>query len=84
MEGEGGARCYLRYVLRTEDVEVGDHIITSGLEGIFPKGLSMGDVTSVERKEYGLFQKVEVTPSAHFSCLEEVLVILSPAGGGEG
>jgi rod shape-determining protein MreC len=84
VEGGGGAQCYLRYVPRTEDIEVGDHIITSGLEGIFPKGLSMGDVTRVEKKEYGLFQEVEVTPSAHFSRLEEVLIILSPAAGGEG
>jgi rod shape-determining protein MreC len=84
VEGEGGAQCYLRYVSRTEDIEVGDHIVTSGLEGIFPKGLSMGDVTKVEKKEYGLFQKVEVTPSAHFSRLEEVLVIVNPAGGREG
>jgi rod shape-determining protein MreC len=84
MEGEGGAQCYLRYVPRTEEIEVGDHVITSGLEGIFPKGLSMGDVTRVQKKEYGLFQEVEVTPSVHFSRLEEVLVILSPAKGGEG
>ncbi|OGP52511.1 MAG: rod shape-determining protein MreC [Deltaproteobacteria bacterium RBG_13_52_11] len=84
VEGEGGDRCYLRYVPRTEDIQVGDHIITSGLEGIFPKGLSMGEVVRVEKKEYGLFQEVEVTPSAHFSRLEEVMVILSPAGGGEG
>lgn len=84
IEGEGGDRCYLRYVRRQEDIQVGDHIITSGLEGIFPKGLSMGEVVRVEKKEYGLFQEVEVTPSAHFSRLEEVMVILSPGSGEEG
>ncbi len=83
VEGDGGSRCYVRYVLRAEDIQVGDHIFTSGLEGIFPKGLSMGAVVRVERKEYGFFQEVEVIPSVHFSRLEEVMVILSP-GGGEG
>ncbi|MCJ7662835.1 MAG: rod shape-determining protein MreC [Desulfobacterales bacterium] len=84
MEGEGGGRCYLRYVPRTEDIQVGDHIITSGLGGIFPKGLSMGEVVRVEKKEYGLFQEIEVMPSADLSRLEEVMVIVIPAGEGEG
>ncbi len=84
VEGEGGSRCQLRYVPRTDDIEAGDHLITSGLGGIFPKGLSMGDVVRVERKEYGLFQEVEVRPSADFSRLEEVIVILRLPEKGEG
>jgi rod shape-determining protein MreC len=84
IEGEGGSRCQLRHVPRTDDIEVGDHLITSGLGGIFPKGLSMGDVVRVERKEYGLFQEVEVRPSADCSRLEEVMVILRPPEKGEG
>jgi len=64
LEGEGEGRCYLRYVPRTEEIQVGDHIVTSGLEGIFPKGLSMGEVAKVEKKAYGLFQEIEVVPSA--------------------
>jgi len=84
VEGEGGGRCYLRYVPRTEDIQVGDHIVTSGLGGIFSKGLSMGEVVKVEKKAYGLFQDIEVMPSADLSRLEEVMVIISPAGAGEG
>jgi rod shape-determining protein MreC len=84
VEGDGGSRCQLQHVPRTDDIEAGDHLITSGLGGIFPKGLSMGDVVRVERKEYGLFQEVEVRPSADFSRLEEVMVILSPTPEGEG
>jgi rod shape-determining protein MreC len=84
VEGEGEDRCYLRYVPRTEDIQVGDHIVTSGLEGIFPKGLSMGEVVKVEKKAYGLFQEIEVMPSADLSRLEEVMVIVRPAGEGEG
>jgi rod shape-determining protein MreC len=84
LEGEGGDRCYLRYVSRTEDIQVGDHIVTSGLEGIFPKGLSLGEVAKVEKKAYGLFQEIEIMPSADLGRLEEVMVIVRPAGEGEG
>jgi rod shape-determining protein MreC len=84
VEGEGGGRCYLRYVPRTEDIQIGDHIVTSGLEGIFPKGLSLGEVVKVEKKAYGLFQEIEVIPSADLSRLEEVMVLIRPTGEGEG
>jgi rod shape-determining protein MreC len=84
LEGDGEGRCYLRYVSRTEDIQVGDHIVTSGLEGIFPKGLSLGEVVTVEKKAYGLFQDIEVMPSADLGRLEEVMVIVRPAREGEG
>jgi rod shape-determining protein MreC len=84
VEGNGGPRCKLRYVPRTDDIQVEDHIITSGLGGIFPKGLSVGEAVKVERKEYGLFQAVEVSPSADFSRLEEVMVILHSEAEKEG
>ena len=84
LEGDGGSRCQLQHVPRTDDIVAGDLLITSGLGGVFPKGLSLGVVMSVERKEYGLFQEVEVRPSADFSRLEEVMVILSPTPEGEG
>ncbi|UCC66687.1 MAG: rod shape-determining protein MreC [Deltaproteobacteria bacterium] len=80
LEGEGGARCQLRYVPRTDEIQVGDRIVTSGLGGIFPKGLLIGKVVRVEKREYGLFQEVAVTPGAEFSRLEEVMVILRPVG----
>ena len=84
VEGDGVSRCRLQHVARTDDIEAGDHLITSGLGGIFPKGIPMGDVAKVEKKEYGLFQEVEVRPSADFSRLEEVMVILRPMAEREG
>jgi rod shape-determining protein MreC len=84
VEGEGGARCSVRYVPRAEDVQVGDTIITSGMEGIFPKGLSLGGVARVVKKDYGLFQEIEIIPSVHFSRLEELMVIVSPVREKEG
>ena len=50
-------------------------VISSGLGGIFPKGLIIGTVSKVLKQNYGLFQQIEVTPSVDFSKLEEVLII---------
>jgi rod shape-determining protein MreC len=75
MEGRVEEICVLKYVLKSDDVQVGDKVITSGLGGIFPKGLMIGTVSKVERKRPGIFQYIEVTPSADFSKLEEVLIL---------
>jgi rod shape-determining protein MreC len=75
MEGKVEEVCILKYVQKNEDVQVGDKVITSGLGGIFPKGLMTGTVTKVERKRPGIFQYIEVTPSVDFSRLEEVLIL---------
>ncbi len=64
------------FVLRQEEVTVGDRVVTSGMGGIFPKGLVVGNVKSVDRQEFGLFQVIEVAPTVDFSHLEEVLVML--------
>jgi rod shape-determining protein MreC len=65
----------VKYVTRTADVQEGDRVITSGLGGIYPKGLLVGRVVSLEREGYGLFQKIEVTPQVDFDRLEEVMVV---------
>ena len=54
----------------------GDLIVTSGLAGIFPKGLPIGRVWEVEKKNFGLFQKVKLAPAVALDQLEEVAVIL--------
>jgi rod shape-determining protein MreC len=66
----------LDYVEKSSDVIVGDVVITSGLGGVFPKGLYVGQVTEVIEASEGLFKGVEIQPFADFSKLEEVLVIL--------
>jgi rod shape-determining protein MreC len=75
MEGKVEEICVLKYVLKSDDVQVGDKVITSGLGGIFPRGLMIGTVSKVERKRPGIFQYLEVTPSVDFSKLEEVLIL---------
>lgn len=75
VEGEGGNRCQLKYLLRAEDVVAGDKVITSGLAGNFPKGVMIGEVRKVDKKGHGIFQHAELVPSVDFTRLEEVLVV---------
>lgn len=85
LEGTGaGNVCVMKYVARRADVLVGDRVITSGLGGIYPKGLLVGRVTSIRREGYGLFQKVEVASHVDFHRLEEVLIVLEEEAAGEG
>lgn len=64
----------MQYVKRDEDIEEGDRLITSGLDGIFPKGLLVGTVGKVRRETHGHFQHVQVTLAFNPSRIEEVLV----------
>jgi len=80
--GEAGS-CLLDYALRKDEIRVGDTIVTSGLDGVYPKGLRVGSVTSVIRRHSGMFQDVVVSPFVDFEKIEEVLVIPeSPRNGG--
>jgi rod shape-determining protein MreC len=65
----------LKYVKRTEDIQEGDRLITSGVDGIFPKGLLVGAVIKVRKQSLGLFQHVEVLPAVNSARAEEVLVV---------
>lgn len=71
-----GAEMSLDYALRDADIERDDLLVTSGMGGVFPKGLPLGRISLVERDQYGLFQRVEVAPAVDFSHLEEVLVVV--------
>ena len=57
----------MKYVKRSEDIQVGDRLITSGLDGIFPKGVMVGTVTKVRKQSLGLFQWIEVMPAVDTS-----------------
>lgn len=67
--------CNIKYVPITVGVMVGERVVSSGLGGVFPKGLLVGFVKEVEKEKYGLFQRIELAPSADLSRLEEMLVI---------
>jgi len=59
------------------DVKPGDHIVTSGVDGIFPKGYLIGEVERSDRGG-GLYRNISVRPAVDFSSLEEVLVVMQP------
>jgi len=65
----------MKYVDRSEDLRAGDEIITSGMDGIFPRGLLVGQIKRVSQEGPGLFLNVEVKPAANFRKLEQVLIL---------
>lgn len=81
VKGKGGGLCTLDFAMRDEDVQVGDVVVTSGMGGIFPKGLPMGEVTMVNKGEFRIFQSVEIKPAVNLSHVEEVIVLLQQQNG---
>jgi rod shape-determining protein MreC len=67
--------CKMDYMAKSSDAVVGEMVITSGLGGIFPKGLPVGRISRVKEIYGDFFKEIEVMPSVDFSKLEEVLVI---------
>lgn len=74
---DGEPPLQLRYVSETADVVVGDTVVTSGIDGIYPKGFVLGTVVSVERGS-GSERLIRVRPAVDMSGLEEVLVVVPP------
>jgi rod shape-determining protein MreC len=81
LKGTGAPRLELHYLSNSEPVEIGDRIVTSGLDGIFPKDLPVGRVVD-SRKGKSVFRVIEVEPLADLVHIEEVLVFLSASAPG--
>ena len=75
--GTGGPLLRLDFVVDTADVRVGDTIVTSGIDGIYPKGFVIGRITGVERSG-GAYRDIRIQPAVDFTSLEDVLVVLTP------
>ncbi len=73
-KGNNTENCIFKYVLRKNDINPGDIIVSSGFDGIFPKGLRIGTVLAVHKSNSHLFQKVMIKTFVNFDTLEEVLV----------
>jgi rod shape-determining protein MreC len=65
----------MKYVDRSEDIKPGDTIVTSGMDGVFPRGLLVGQVGRVSQEGPGLFLNVEVKAAVDFRKLEQVLIL---------
>lgn len=68
-------KAQISYLLRRDEVEQGEIVVTSGRAGTFPKELPVGRITSIDTKAFGLYQEVTVEPVVDFSRLEEVYII---------
>lgn len=67
--------CKVQYVERTDEVEVGDLLVTSGVGRRFPKGIPVGTIVQVIKRDFGVYQEVIASPAVDFSRVEEVLIV---------
>jgi rod shape-determining protein MreC len=80
--GAGDERLRMEYVSEVSDVVVGDVVVTSGIDGIFPKGFIIGRVDAID-KSGGGYKRISVKAAVNFSRLEAVLVVVAPTHAGE-
>jgi rod shape-determining protein MreC len=73
--GQPDGTLRMKYIPQGEEIEIGDVLLTSGLGGVMPKGLVVGEIKSVEGKDYELHQEAVVQPAVELDRLELVLVI---------
>jgi rod shape-determining protein MreC len=74
--GNGTDRLLMQHVSATADIQVGDTVVTSGIEGFYPKGFVIGQIESIQGDARG--RVIVVRPAVDFSALEAVLVVLTP------
>jgi rod shape-determining protein MreC len=78
IKGDSQGRFKFQYVVRKENVQLGDMVVSSGFDGVYPKGLEIGTVYEFFKKGGDMFQDVYVQPSVDFEKLEEVFVLCKP------
>ncbi|MFC1504507.1 rod shape-determining protein MreC [Spirochaetota bacterium] len=68
--------CIVEYLDRSQEIMMHDRVITSGLGGIYPGNIYIGEIIDIDKKNYGLFQNAYIDPHINFSQLEDVYIIL--------
>lgn len=66
----------MHYVLKNNEVKVGDQVVTSGQSDVFPSGLPVGVVSKVTNNDRGMFLDIEIEPAVKFSQLEHVIIVM--------
>ncbi len=77
LKGAGEQGYILHYVLKNAEVKVGDKIVTAGIGGVFPSGITLGTVSKVQSRRRGMFLDIVVEPAVDFSRLEFLYINLS-------
>jgi rod shape-determining protein MreC len=75
--GTGADELRMDYVSGSAEVKAGDVVVTSGIDGIYPKGFVIGQIQSVKRGAGG-YSSIVVRPAVDFSALEAVLIVVTP------
>ena len=75
LEGTGQNTVRMKYVTKNDDIEIGDKLVTSGKDGIYPKGIPVGIVITVNKNKAGIFTDIDVMPYNNFRQLDEVLLV---------
>lgn len=75
ISGTGGKYCILKYIPPEEDIKVGEIVVTSGLDGIFPKGIPVGFIKSIKKEGIEFFLDITVSPFQEDKRLEEVIIL---------
>ena len=75
--GIGDGLLHMQYVPGTADVKTGDLVVTSGIDGIFPKGFVIGTIDHADRGA-GAYHEIVIRPAVDFSRLDEVLIVRTP------
>jgi rod shape-determining protein MreC len=68
--------CVMEFIPREHEVSEGDEVVTSGLGGVYPEGLSVGSVAKTEMDSSGLCRRADVTPASDISSLRYVFVVM--------
>ncbi|MCP2605775.1 rod shape-determining protein MreC [Candidatus Aminicenantes bacterium AC-335-O07] len=68
-------KCFFKYIYRTQEIHKGEEVLTSGMDGIFPRGIKIGRITKIKQGK-DLFKVIEVTPYFQLNKLENLLVLM--------
>ena len=75
LEGMGNKKCRVKYVSFKSDAHIGDTVVTSGRDGVFPRYVVVGSITSAKRRPGQLLMEIEVTPFLELSAVQNVFVV---------
>ena len=75
--GSGAEDLRMEYVPGSAEVKAGDVVVTSGIDGIYPKGFVIGQIQSIRRAAGG-YSDIVIKPAVDFTSLEAVLIVVAP------
>ena len=83
-DGSNRSGMELRFVAANADVQAGDELVTSGLDGVYPPGIPVARVLEVERQAETSFARIDLVPMANANGRRHVLVLPVNRGPGKG